>query len=50
MLRGFCEGATNLVEKFLGRELLDVLGVLAITLRFYAGLLHLIRPAIIRYG
>ena len=43
MLRGYCDGVTNLVKKFLGRELLVVLGVLAITLPCYGGLLHLIR-------
>ena len=48
MLRGFCDGATNLVEKFLVRELLVVLGVLAITR--HAGLLHLIGAAVIRCG
>jgi hypothetical protein len=50
MLRGCCDGATNLDEKFQGRELLVVLGVLAITLPCYGGLLHLIGAAVIRYG
>ena len=53
MLRGCCEGATNFVEKFLGRELLVVLGVLAVALPRYpccGGLLHLTGAAVIRYG
>ena len=55
MLRGCCDGATNFVEKVLGRELLVVLGVLAITLPCYRGPLRLIGAAIIgavviRYG
>ena len=49
MLRGFCDSTTNLVEKVLGRKLLVVLSVLAITLPCYADLLHLVRAAVIRY-